>query len=130
MLGANLFFKQLPRTREYTHQDAIRDMEAKYRERQIYKGGRPFHNNDSVRPFVGHPRFGFQTLLNTDSPAPLPTAPAVVGGNVNWTQSKVTPVSQYLHEMLLGARSMTPVPALGSALRLGEPNRNSIHTTY
>jgi hypothetical protein len=136
MLG-NLFFKQPApiRTHQYTHQDAMRDMEAKLRResQRIYKGGRPFdnnHNNDSVRPFVSHPRFGFQTLLNQHSPAPLPTAPPVVGGNVDWTRQKVTPASQYLHSVLSVGRPMNPPPALGSVLRLGEPNVNSIHTTY
>ena len=136
MLGANMFFKQPPiRTHVYTHQDALRDKaERERREAQrIYKGGRPFdnsHNNDSVRPFVGHPRFGFQTLLNEHSPAPLPTAPAVVGGNVDWRNAKVTPVTQYLHSVMAGGRPMNPAPALGSSLRLTEPTVNSIHTTY
>jgi hypothetical protein len=135
MLG-NLFFKQQPvRTREYTHQDAMRDMAERERRdsQRIYKGGRPFdnsHNNDSVRPFIGHPKFGFQTLLNQHSPAPLPTAPPVVGGNVDWTKSKVTPATQYLQSVLSVGRPMNPAPALGSVLRLGEPNVNSIHTTY
>jgi hypothetical protein len=138
MLG-NLFLKKPEfapiRTHVYTHQDAMRDRaERERREAQrIYKGGRAFdnfHNNQAVRPFVGHPRFGFQTLLNEHSPAPLPTAPPVVGGNVDWTQSKFTPASQYLHSVLSAGRPMNPAPALGSVLRLGEPTVNSIHTTY
>jgi hypothetical protein len=86
------------------------------------------HNNSAVRPFDGHPRLGFQTMLNTDSAVPLPTAPAVVGGNVDWTQSKVTPATQLLHSMLSDKRMMNPAPATGSGLRLAEPSRDSIHT--
>jgi len=88
------------------------------------------HNNHSVRPSIGHPKFGFQTMLNQDSFGQLPTAPAVVGGNVMWTRSKVTPVTQYLHSVLSGGRPMNPAPALGSALKLMEPTINSIHTHY
>jgi len=105
MLGGNLFFKK---------PEVIPQM-------------RP---HEGSRPFVGHPRFGFQTLLNTHSPTPLPTAPAVVGGNVDWTKTRFTPASQYLHSVLSVGRPMNPAPALGSLLRLGEPNVNSIHTTY
>jgi len=88
------------------------------------------HNNSSVRPFDGHPRLGFQTMLNTDSPVPLPTAPAVVGGNTDWTQSKVTPATQRLYSVLSESRAMNPAPATGSGLRLEEPSRDSIHTSY
>ena len=94
----------------------------------LRKKGRTDHNNHMTRPFDGHPRFGFQTMLNTDSPAPLPTAPPIVGGNVDWTQSKVTPATQYLHSVLSDRRTMSPAPATGSGLRLGEPSRDSIHT--
>lgn len=128
MLGANLFLKKPEfapiRSMVYTHQDAMRDREIQA-VRDKYS-----HNNQAVRPFVGHPRFGFQTLLNQDSFGKLPTAPAVVGGNVNWTKSQVTPVTQHLYDSLNVGRSMNPPPALGSLLRLGEPNVNSIHTTY
>lgn len=133
MLGGSPFFKSIPRTREYTHQDAMLDMERRNYQSAIPKGGSPFDplvNNIAVRPFVGHPKFGFQSLLNTHSPAPLPTAPAIVGGNVQWTKSKVTPVTQYLHSVLSAGRPMNPAPALGSVLKLGEPTVNSIHTTY
>ena len=105
MLGANLFFK---------NPEAMSQM----------------HPHGGSRPFIGHPRFGFQTLLNTHSPTPLPTAPAIVGGNVDWTKAKVSPASQYLRSVLSVGRPMNPPPALGSLLRLGEPNVNSIHTTY
>ena len=124
MLGANLFFKQPVRSAVYTGQDMMRDRELRM-VRDKYS-----HNNDSVRHFEGHPRFGFQTLLNTHSATPLPTAPAIVGGNVDWTKSKVTPITHYLHSALSEGRPMNPPPALGSLLRLGEPNINSIHTTY
>ena len=87
-------------------------------------------NNNATRPFVGHPRFGFHTMLNTDTAVKLPTAPPIVGGNTDWTKSKVTPATQYLHSVLAGGRPMNPAPALGSVLRLTEPTVNSIHTTY
>ena len=86
-------------------------------------------NNDSARVSVGHPRFGFKVMLPTKV-APLPTAPAIVGGNVDWTKSRVTPASQYLHSVLSVGRPMSPAPQLGSFLSLAEPNINSIHTTY
>jgi len=126
MLGANLFFKQPPaRSMVYTHQDAMRDREIRAI-RDKYNN----HNNQAVRPFVGHPRFGFHTMLNQDSFGKLPTAPAVVGGNVDWTNSKVTPATQYLHSVLSGGRPMNPAPALGTTLRLTEPTMHSIHTHY
>jgi len=90
----------------------------------------PMHPHNGTRHFVGHPRFGFETLLNTHSSGKLPTAPAIVGGNVDWTKSRVSPATQYLHSVLSVGRPMNPAPALGSLLRLGEPNVNSIHTTY
>jgi hypothetical protein len=88
------------------------------------------NQHQGVRPFEGHPRFGFHTMLNTHSSGRLPTAPEIVGGNVDWTKSKVTPITQYLHSVLSGGRPMKPPPALGSALGLTEPTVNSIHTTY
>jgi len=128
MLGANLFLKAIPRIREYTHQDNMRDMERRARLDSMPKLMKGTINNDSVRPFVGHSRFGFQTLLNTHSSVPLPTAPAIVGGNVDWTKSKVTPITQHLHDSLNKVRPMNPVPALGSLLKMVEPNVNSLHT--
>lgn len=86
--------------------------------------------NNGSKPSIGHPKFGFTTILNQHSPGKLPTAPAVVGGNVDWTKSKVTPATQYLHSVLSGGRPMEPVPALGSVLKLTEPTLNSIHTRY
>jgi hypothetical protein len=112
MLGSSPFFK----TRE--------DMSGK-----VMPSVMP-HRNYGARPSVGHPRYGFQTMLNQDSFGKLPTAPAVVGGNVMWTRSQVTPATQYLHSVLSGGRPMNPAPALGSALRLMEPTINSIHTHY
>jgi hypothetical protein len=87
-------------------------------------------NNRMVRPHIGHSRYGFQTILNQDTFGKLPTAPAVVGGNVDWTKTKVTPAHQYLHSVLSGGRPMQPPPALGTNLRLTEPTINSIHTHY
>jgi len=90
----------------------------------------PMHPHNGSRHFTGHPRFGFDQSLLPTLRGPLPTAPAIVGGNVDWTKSKVTPATHYLHSVLSGGRPMNPAPALGSVLRLGEPNVNSIHTTY
>jgi hypothetical protein len=122
MLGANLFFKkpEMMVTGDYQMRRRIGNAVEKKLE----------HNNQAVRNFVGHPRFGFHTMLNQDSPVPLPTAPAIVGGNVNWIKSKVTPATQYLHSVLSGGRPMNPAPALGSVLRLTEPTMHSIHTHY
>jgi len=86
--------------------------------------------NDGARVSDSHPRYGFQTLLNQHSSGQLPTAPAVVGGNVDWRKSRVTPATQYLHSVLSGGRPMDPAPALGSVLKLTEPTMNSIHTHY
>lgn len=88
-----------------------------------------YGRNGGVRKIDGNPRFGFQTMLG-HKVAPLPTAPAVVGGNTDWTTAKSSPMTQYLHSVLSVGRPMNPAPALGSVLRLGEPTVNSIHTTY
>jgi hypothetical protein len=132
MLGANLFFKQP----EVVNKPAVVKPEfTSTNQRGIYNRVQPLPkpfrpiNNDAVRPVDGHFRFGFQTRLDHEI-KPLPTAPAVVGGNVDWTKSKVTPATQYLHSVLSGGRPMNPAPALGSTLRLGEPTVHSIHTTY
>lgn len=127
MFGPNLFLKnpQPIRSMVYTHQDAMRDREIRAI-RDRYNN----HNNQAVRHFEGHPKFGFHTMLNQDTFGKLPTAPAVVGGNVNWSQAKVTPATQYLHSVLSGGRPMNPAPALGTTLRLTEPTVNSIHTHY
>jgi len=90
---------------------------------------RPEPTNTAVRPSVGHPRFGFQTMLPSVS-APLPTAPAVVGGNVDWTSLKSSPATRFLHSQLSLGRPMMPPQALGSLVRLNEPTGISIHTTY
>jgi len=126
MLGANLFFKkpEFARSMVYTHQDAMRDAELRA-VRDKYN--QP--NNTGARPFVGNPKFGFHTMLDRVK-VPLPTAPAVVGGNVDWTKARVTPATQHLYDSLNVGRPMNPPPALGSLLRLGEPVVNSIHTTY
>jgi len=88
------------------------------------------HNNRAAREIVGHPRFGFQTMLNKGSPVPLPTAPAIVGGNVDWFNSKVTPATLSLHNKLSEVRPMNIIPTIGSGLKLGEPSINSIHKQY
>jgi len=107
MIGANPFFKK-------PEQPVYRSM--------VYENG-------AVRKIDGHSRFGFGVKL-PHVIAPLPTAPAVVGGNVDWAKIKASPKTEYLHSVLSTGRPMNPAPALGSVLRLGEPNINSIHTTY
>ena len=87
-------------------------------------------NNTGTRVSIGNPKSGFQTLLNTDRHAALPTAPAIVGGNTDWTKSNVTPNTQFLHNFMSGFRPMKPIPALGASLGLAEPNVNSIHSQY
>ena len=120
MIGANPFFKRMPRTMVYNNADRMRDEELKsVRDK--------YENNSAVR-VDAHPRFGFKTLLS-GSKVPLPTAPGIVGGNVDWTSSKVTPVTHKLFDTLMTKRNMGFLPALGSALRLGEPQQQSIHTT-
>ena len=114
------------RTMNYTPMDKY----CAEKRRAEQERSRPFMPQVGVRPSVGHPRFGFETLLNQGSVAPLPTAPAIVGGNVDWTKSKVTPATHYLHSVLSGGRPMNPPPALGTTLRLTEPTINSIHTHY
>ena len=129
MLGANLFFKKsMPRTMEYTQHDRMRDAEIATIRNVVEK--RIEHNNRATRDFVGHPRFGFQTMLNHDSFGKLPTAPAIVGGNTNWTSSKVTPITQVLHNKLSEVRPMNILPTIGSGLKLLEPSINSIHKQY
>ena len=59
---------------------------------KLYKGGGPYHNNDSVRPFMGHQKFGFQTMLNQGSPVPLPTAPAGLSAGDLWNNGGVVTV--------------------------------------
>lgn len=90
---------------------------------------RPEPTNTAVRPSIGHPKFGFGVNL-PQVIAPLPTAPAVVGGNVDWNSLKSGPATQFLHSQMSLGRPMMPPTALGSLVRLGEPSLNSIHTTY
>jgi hypothetical protein len=118
MIGANPFFKR------------PESMATNFGSDYLKKKGRTDHNNHLTRPFDGHPRYGFQTMLNQDSFGQLPTAPAIVGGNVDWTQSKATPATHLLHSMMSDKRMMSSRPALGSGLRLGEPSRDSIHKNY
>lgn len=88
----------------------------------------PINPHQGVRPIIGHPRYGFHTMLNQDSVKPLPTAPAIVGGNVDWTQAKVTPLTMKLHDSLSMMRPMNNVPTVGNVLNFREPSRDSIHT--
>jgi hypothetical protein len=119
MIGANPFFKTMPRSMVYTNRDRMRDDELRsVRDK--------YENNSAVR-VDAHPRFGFKTMLS-GSKVPLPTAPGIVGGNVDWTSAKSTPVTQYLHSVLSKVRPMNSAPALGSFLGLREPQQNSIHT--
>ncbi len=85
--------------------------------------------NTGVRPSMGDPKYGFGINL-PQVIAPLPTAPAVVGGNVNWAKLTSSPATQFLHSQMSLGRPMMPPAALGSLVRLGEPSQNSIHTTY
>lgn len=120
-----------PRDKEFKPLDMMRQqiMESDYARKRPFKPTNE-HNNQATRPFIGHPRFGFETMLNDRTFGQLPTAPAIVGGNVDWASSKVTPATQYLHSVLSGGRPMNPAPALGTTLRLTEPTMNSIHTRY
>lgn len=81
----------------------------------------------AARGLDGHPKFGFQTLLDRIK-APLPSAPGIVGGNVDWTSLRSSPYTQFLSGKIGQMRGMMPAPALGRSLNIGEPNRNSIHT--
>ena len=85
-------------------------------------------NNTAVAKVDGDPKFGFKTILPA-SKVPLPTAPAVVGGNRSWKERKVSPITQVLHSKLSEARMMRSMPALDTPLQLEEPNTNSIHNT-
>lgn len=138
MLGANLFFKRamddggsklrneqmlsMPRPAVYTARDRMRDMEL----RAVHDKYSP--NNTATRRIMGDDRFGFKTMLSGES-KPLPTAPAVVGGNVDWSQKAVNPFTGFLHGEISKARPMMPLPAMGTKMFLKEPNQNSIHAT-
>jgi hypothetical protein len=93
---------------------------------------KPFneHNNQAVAPIMGHPRYGYQTVLNHDSFGKLPTAPSIVGGNTDWKMAKVTPMTAQLHDTLSMVRPMNASPTIGNFLNLREPSRDSIHTQY
>jgi len=125
MIGANPFFKKPSvRTMEVKPEDTEKGRaEIRGRLRRLE------HNNRAVVPVDGHPRFGFQTILDREV-KPLPTAPPIVGGNVDWTKSKMTPATKHLHSVLAERRAMNPSPALGTPLKLGEPSRDSIHADY
>ena len=121
MLGVNQYFKTMPRTRVYTREDAMRDAEIEAVRRKHD------HNNRATRPFMGDPKYGFQTMLS-GSKVPLPTAPAIVGGNVDWTQKAVGPTTMFFHHELMNKRQMLPPPMMGKQMFVKEPNQNSIHT--
>jgi hypothetical protein len=123
MLSRNPFFKTMPRTREYTREDAMRDAEL----RAVRDKYSP--NNTATRLLMGDPKFGFKTMLSGES-KPLPTAPAVVGGNVDWSQKAVNPFTGFLHGEISKARPMMPLPAMGTKMFMKEPNGNSIHTNF
>lgn len=116
------FNAKMPRPAVYTPMDRMRDAELQA-VRDKYS-----HNNDSARRIMGDPKFGFKTMLSGES-KPLPTAPAVVGGNVDWSQRVVNPFTGFLHGEISKARPMMPLPAMGTKMFLKEPNVNSIHTT-
>ena len=138
MLAANPFFKRamddggsklrnekmlsMPRLAVYTERDRMRDAEL----RAVHDKYSP--NNTATRLIMGDPKFGFKTMLSGES-RPLPTAPAVVGGNVDWSQKAVNPFTGFLHGEISKARPMLPLPAMGTKLFLKEPTQNSIHAT-
>lgn len=121
MLGANMYFKTMPRTREYNRVDAMRDAELQA-VRDKYEP-----NNSATRRFMGNPKYGFKTMLMGESKT-LPTAPAIVGGNVDWTQKKVGPATMFFHHEMMNKRQMLPPPTEGSGMFVKEPTQNSIHT--
>lgn len=110
-----------PRSAVYTLRDRLRDMELQG-VRDKYG-----HNNNATRPFLGDPKFGFKTMLSGEV-KPLPTAPAIVGGNVDWTNKKVGPETMFLHHEIMNKRQMLPPPVMGSKLKLSEPTGFSLHT--
>jgi hypothetical protein len=133
MIGANPFFKRISES-DKVREAIMADSKLKNEQRlnitaPKFTPGMSF--GDMMRGSVrvdAHPRFGFKTMLS-GSTVPLPTAPAVVGGNVDWTAARATPVTHKLYDTLLTKRPMGSPPALGSFLRLNEPQQQSIHTT-
>ncbi len=133
MLNAHLFLKQ---SRMMKDKPMVTDM--RYRpdreklmmphQAMMKEQANKAINNTGVSKVPGHTKFGYQTILDHQV-KPLPTAPGIVGGNVDWTKLRVSPATQHLQTVLSARRSMSPAPALGSGLRLGEPSRDSIHTT-
>jgi len=60
-----------------------------------------------------------------DVKVPLPTLPAIVGSNYDWTKvNQETPGSVFIRTNLLGKRNMINRPIS----RIGEPNGNSVST--
>ena len=110
MLKANPFFKvppidytynaKMPPKKIWTGKDEMMKVRQAYLEES-----KQSHNNNATRPFMGDPRFGFQTMLSGSS-KPLPTAPAIVGGNVDWTQKAVGPTTMFFHREMMNKRQM------------------------
>jgi len=113
MLGGNIFLKN-----RFENKPPVVDSSFANGELTTHK---------AARGLDGNPKFGFQTLLDRSS-VPLPTAPAIVGGNVNWTNLRSSPYTQFLSGKLGNMRGMLPTPAVGSFLNLKEPHGQSIHT--
>jgi hypothetical protein len=146
MLSPNLFIKSIPRinygddfsTRESVMKRKPVVNDIRYRpdreklmmrhQAMMKEQANKAINNTGVSQVPGHTRFGFQTILDHEV-KPLHTAPAIVGGNVDWTKMKVSPATQHLQSVLASRRSMSPATSVGSDLKLREPNVNSIHNT-
>lgn len=133
MLSRNPFFKapidytynaKMPPTKIWTGKDEMMKVRQAFLEES-----KQSHNNDSARRIMGDPKFGFKTMLSGES-KPLPTAPAVVGGNVDWSQRVVNPYTGFLHGEIAKVRPMMPLPAMGTKMFMKEPNVNSIHTNF
>lgn len=131
MLGPNPFFKapidytynaKMPPKQIWTGKDEMMKVRQAYLEES-----KQAHNNNAARQLIGDGRFGFKTML-TGSSKPLPTAPAIVGGNVDWTQKAVGPTTMFFHHEMMNKRQMLPPPALGAQMFVKEPDQNSIHT--
>jgi hypothetical protein len=112
MLGGNIFLKN-----RFENKPPIIDSSFANGELTTHK---------AARGHVGNPKFGFQTLLDRVR-VPLPTAPAIVGGNVDWANARASPFTHFLSGKMSNKRGMMSPPALGSFLNLKEPNVNSIH---
>lgn len=131
MLSANPFFKapidysynaKMPPKQIWTGKD-----EAMKVRQAMIEQSKQSHNNNATRQIIGDGRFGFKTMLSGESKG-LPTAPAIVGGNVDWTTKKVGPATMFLHHEIMNKRQMLPPPVMGSPLKVSEPTGFSLHT--